>query len=57
MFRPSENKYNLKVEKVQNLMQMIALKFQSLNLYYKGEVDEVHSQLVNRWINTSNIYA
>jgi hypothetical protein len=56
MFHPSEQKYNVKIQKVQSLMQMIGLKFQSLNLYYKGEVEELHSQLVNRSASLCMLY-
>lgn len=49
MMLPSEQKYNLKIQKVQSVMQMVDLKIQSLNLYYKGEVEELNSQRANRW--------
>lgn len=50
MMLSSEPKYNLKIQKIQNLMVMITLKFQSLNLHYEGELEEIHSQLTNRYI-------
>lgn len=48
MFHPNEKNYDLKINKVQSVIEMIHLKFQSLNLYYVGEVDDMHSQLHNR---------
>ena len=48
MLQPSEPNYNQKIQKVHSAIEMIVLKFQSLNLYYKGEIDEIHSQLQNR---------
>ena len=50
MMLSSEPKYNLKIQKIQNLMVMITLKFQSLNLHYEGELEEIRSQLTNRYI-------
>ena len=48
MFRPTEQKYNLKIQRVKDVMEMVSLKFQSLHMNHEAEINEMKSQLANR---------